>query len=103
MLWGKFKMAPAKQVKRCDMSMSKFTTIDAFFVSVNKSSAPAIVPEQSESASVVTLMEIHNVDVPVARNRDTTVLSPTAGTPQWPSTIAVDLEIESDLGSDSNT
>ena len=44
-------MAPAKQVKRCDMSTSKFTTIDAFFINVNKSSVPAIVPEQSESAS----------------------------------------------------
>ena len=62
------------------MSTSKFTTIDAFFVNVNKSSVPAIVPEESESASFVTLVEIHNVDVPVASNRDTTVLSPTAGT-----------------------
>ena len=52
-------------MKRCDMSVFKFT---------------AIVPEQSESASFVTLVEIHNVDVPAASNRDTTVMSPTAGT-----------------------
>ena len=43
--------------------MSKFTTIDSFFVNVNKSSVSAIIPEQSESASFVTLVEIHNVDV----------------------------------------
>ena len=81
-------------------------TPDAFFVNVNKSSVPMIVPEQSESASFVTLVEIHNVDVPVASNRDATVLSalsPTAGTPQWPRVIAVDFEIESDSGSDSHT
>ena len=78
MSWGEFKMAPAKRVKRCDMSMSKFTTIDAFFVNVNKSSVPAIVPEQSESASFVTLVEIHNVDVPATSNRDATVLPPLA-------------------------
>ena len=82
-------MAPAKRVNRCDMSMSKFTTIDAFFVNVYKSSVHVIVPEQSESASFVTLVEIHNVDVPTASNRDATVLSPTTGTPQWPSAIAV--------------
>ena len=52
-------MAPTMRVKRCNMSTSKFTTIDAFFVNVNK-----IVHEQSESASFVTLVEIHNVDVP---------------------------------------
>ena len=46
--------------------MSKFTTVDTFFVNVNKSSVPAIVPEQSESASFVTLVEIHNVGVPAA-------------------------------------
>ena len=69
MSWGEFKMAPAKRVKRCDMSTSKFTTIDAFFVNVNKNSFPAIVPEQSESASFVTLVEIHNVDLPAASNR----------------------------------
>ena len=51
-------------MKRYHMSTSKFTTIDAFFVNVNKSSVPAIVHEQSESASFVTLVEIHNVDVP---------------------------------------
>ena len=45
---------------------SKFTTIDAFFVIMNKSCIPAIVPEQSESASFVMLVEIHNVDVPAA-------------------------------------
>ena len=50
------------------MSTSKFTTVDAFFVNVNKSSVPTIVPEQSESASSVTLVEIHNVDVPAASN-----------------------------------
>ena len=33
---------------------------------MNKSSVPAIIPEQSESASFVTLVEIHNVDVPAA-------------------------------------
>ena len=85
------------------MSTSKFTTVDAFFVNVNKSSVPTIVPEQSESASFVTLVEIHNVDVPAASNRDTTVLLPTTGTPQWPSVIAVDFEIESNSGSDSHT
>ena len=62
MSWGKFKMAPAKRVKRCDMSTSEFTTIDAFFVNVNKSSFPEIVHKQSESASFVTLVEIHNVE-----------------------------------------
>ena len=72
-------MAPAKRVKRCDMSLSKFTTIDAFFVNGN------------------------NVDVPAASNRDATVLSPTVGTLQWPSTIVVDFKTESDLGSDSHT
>ena len=46
------------------MLMSKFTIVDAFFV-----------PEQSESASFVTLVEIHNVDVPAASNQDATVLS----------------------------
>ena len=60
-----------------------------------------IVPEQSESASFVTLVEIHNVDVPAASNRKATVLSPTAGTPQWSSAIVVDFE--SDSGSDSHT
>ena len=63
---------PLAWVKICDMS--KFTTIDAFFVNVNKSSVSAIVPEQSESASLV---EIHYVDVPTATNRESTVLSPT--------------------------
>ena len=96
-------MAPAKRSKRCDMSTSKFTTIDAFFVNLNKSSVPGIVPEQSESASFATLVEIHNVDVPAACNRDATVLSPNAGTLQWPSVIAVDFEIKSDSGSDSHT
>ena len=52
------------------MSTSKFTTVDAFFVNVNKSSVPTIVPEQSESASFVTLVEIHNVDVPVVYNQN---------------------------------
>ena len=78
------------------MSMSKFTTINAFFVNMNKSSVPAIVPEQSKSASFVTLVEIHNVDVPVASNRD-------AGTLQWPNAIVVDFETESDSDSDSHT
>ena len=80
-------------MKRYDMSMSKFMTTDAAFINVNKSGVPAIVPEQSKSASFVTLVEMHNVD---ASNRDATVLSPTAGTLQWPSTIASDFEIESD-------
>ena len=61
-------MAPAKRVKRCDMLTSKFMTIDAFFVNMNKSSVLAIVPEQSKSASFVTLVEIHKVDVPTASN-----------------------------------
>ena len=61
-----------------------------------------IVPEQSRSASFVTLMEIHNVDVPAASNRNTTVLSPTTGTPQLSSAIAVDFEIEFDSGFDSH-
>ena len=77
------------------MSTSKFTTVNAFFVNMNKSSIPVIVPEQSESASFVTLVKIHNVDVPAASNQDATVLSST--------TIAVDFEIESDSGSDSHT
>ena len=80
---GEFKMAPAKRVKRCDMSTSQFTTMDAFFENVNESSDPAIVPEQSESF--------------------VTVLSPTAGILQWPSAIVVDFDIESDSGSDSLT
>ena len=49
-----------------------------FFVNVNKNSFPAIVPDQSELASFVMLVEIHNVDVPVASSRDTTVLSLTS-------------------------
>ena len=61
-----------------------------------------IVPEQSKSASFVTLVEIHNVDVSVASNRNATVLSPTAGTPQWSSAIVVDFEIEFGSGSDSH-
>ena len=85
------------------MSTSKFTTIDAFFVNVYKNSVTAIVSQQSESASFVTLVEIHNVDVPATSNLDATALSPTAGTLQWPSTIAVNFEIESDSGSDSST
>ena len=58
------------------MSTSKFTIIHAYFVNVNKSSVPAIVLEQSESASFVTLVEIRNVEVPAASNRYATVLSP---------------------------
>ena len=67
-------------MKRCDMSTSKVHDNRCLFVNVNKISVAAIVPEQSESASFVTLVEIHNVDVPAASNRDATVLSPTAGT-----------------------
>ena len=78
--------------------MSKFTTIDAFFVNVNKSSISAIIPEQSKSASFVTLVEIHNVDVPATSKRDATVLLPTAGILQWPSAITVNFETESDSG-----
>ena len=96
MSWGEFKMAPAKRVKRCDMSTSKFTTINAFFVNMNKSRVPAIVPEQSESASFVMFVEIHNVDVLIASNQDATVLLPTAGTLQWPSAIVVYFETGSD-------
>ena len=103
MSWGKFKMAFAKRVKRCDMSTSALTTINAVFVNVNKSSYPEIVHKQSESASFVMLVDIHNVDVSVASSRYTTVLSPTAGTLQWPSAIAVNFEIESDSCSDSHT
>ena len=58
-----------------------------------------IVSEQSKSASFVTLVEIHNVDVSVASNRNATVLSLTAGTPQWSSAIVVDFEIDFDSGS----
>ena len=72
------------------------------FINMNKSSVSAIVPEQSESGWFVTLVEIHNVDVPAASNRDATVLSPTAGTLQWPSTIVADFENESDSGSGSH-
>ena len=85
------------------MSTSEFTTIDAFFVNVNKTSFTEIVHKQSESASFVTLEEIHNVNVPVASSRDATVLLPTAGTLQWPSAIAVNFEIESDSCFDSLT
>ena len=70
---------------------------------MNKSSVPTIVPEQSESASFVTLVDIHNVDVPAASNQDATVLSPTTGTPQWPRVIMIDFEIESESGPDSLT
>ena len=70
---------------------------------MNKSSISAIVPELSESVSFVTLVEIHNVDVPATSNQNATVLAPTAGTLRWPSAIAVDFEIESDLGSDSHS
>ena len=64
--------------KKTIVCTSKFTTIDAFFVNVNKSSFPEIVPEQSKSAYFVTLVEIHNVDVPAASNQDATVLLPLA-------------------------
>ena len=84
------------------MSTSEFMTFDAIFINLNKSSGPVIVPEQSESASFVTLVEILNVDAPAASSRDATVLSPTTGTLQWPNAIAVDFEIEYDLGSDSH-
>ena len=62
---------------------------------MNKSRVPAIVPEQSESASFVTLVEIHNVDVTAASNRYGSVLSPTVGTQQWPSAIVADVDIQS--------
>ena len=65
MSWGEFKMTPAKRVKRCN----EFTTVDAFFINVNKSSVPVIAPEQSESAYFVTLVEIHNVDVPATSSQ----------------------------------
>ena len=68
-----------------------------------RSSFPEIVHKQSESATFVTLVEIHNVDVPAAGNRDSTVLSPTVGTLQWPSAITVNFEIGSDSCSDSLT
>ena len=69
---------------------------------MNKSSIPAIVPEQSKSASFVMLVEIHNDGVPSTSNRDATVLSPTAATLQCPSAIDFDFEIESDSGSNSH-
>ena len=72
---------PSPGCRGASSKWHQFTTIDAFFVNVNKSSFPEIVPEQSESASFVTLVEIHNVDVPVASSRDATL--------QWPSAIAV--------------
>ena len=91
-------------LSKCQRQRSRQSIIfDAFFVNVNKSSVPAFVPEQSESASFVTLVEIHNVDVPAASNRDPTLLLPTAGTLQLPSAMAVDFETESDSGSDSHT
>ena len=70
---------------------------------MNKSSVPAIFLEQSESASFVTLVEIHNVEVAAASNRDATVFLPTAGTLQRPSMVAVNFEIESDSCSNSHT
>ena len=66
------------------MLTSKFATVNALFVNVNKRCVPMIVPEQSKSASFVTLVEIRDVDVPTA-----TVLLPIAGIPQWPSAIVV--------------
>ena len=48
------------------------------------------------STSFVTVVEMHNVDVPVASNRDATVLSPTVDTLQWPSAIVVNFEIQFD-------
>ena len=96
-------LSTAKQVKICDMSTSEFTTINAFFVNVNESSFPETVHKQSESASFVKLVEIHNVDVPVASSRYATVLSPTAGTRQWSSAIAINFETEFDSCSDSLT
>ena len=79
-------------------------TMYAFFVSVNKSSVlPKNVSELSESASFVTLVEIHNLYVPAASNREATVLSPTTGTLQWPNAIAADFETVSESGSDSHT
>ena len=66
------------------MSMSKFMTINAFFVKVNKSSVLAIVPEQFKAevpyTSFVTVAEIYNVDVPGPSNQDAIVLLATAGT-----------------------
>ena len=45
MSWGEFKIAPAKQERVKGCNMSKFTTIDAFFVNVNKNSVLATVLE----------------------------------------------------------
>ena len=64
MSWGEFKMAPASEKMR--YINVKVHDNRCLFRKVNKSSVPAIVPEQSESASFVTLVEIHNVDVPAA-------------------------------------
>ena len=61
------------------------------------------LPLVAKSAYFVTLVEIHNVDVPATSNQNATVFLPTAGTPQWSSAIAVDFEIEFDSGSDSHT
>ena len=80
----------------CQTSVAKLKNFFFSLVIVNKSCVPAIVPE------FVTLVEIHNVDVLAASNRNATVLSPTAGTLQWPSAIAVDFEIESNSGSNSH-
>ena len=57
-------MAPAKREKRFDVSTSKFTKINVFFTTENKSSVPATVLEQSKtvvpSTSFVLVAEIHN-------------------------------------------
>ena len=63
-------------MKICDMSTSRFTTITAFIVNMNKSSVPVTILEQSETAMPSTSF----VDVLGLGNRDATVLSPTAGT-----------------------
>ena len=54
------QMTSKPQYKHRKMRYHLFRTLN-----MNKSSFPEIVHEQSESESFVTLVEIHNVDVPV--------------------------------------
>ena len=103
MAWGEFKTTSANRVKICDNVNIKVHDSRCLFVNVNKCSVPTIVPEQLESASIVTLVEINSVDVPATSNQNTTVLAPTTGTSQGPNVIVVDLKIASDSGSNSHT
>ena len=99
MSWGEFKMAPAKQerVKRCDISTSTFTTIDAFFLKCEhehrsgECSRQRCLPHpllRLMRSTMLTCLAI------ITNLIDATVLSPIANSSQWPSVIAADFDVK---------